>query len=89
MHTDFIPDTIEYGIGGCRGGSTGMSEFFVVKGELAAWALGLEDSDTLSPGEVRELFGQPEPPTPRRRKRRLGHEWYRQPALRRRELSGR
>ena len=66
-----------------------MSEFFVVKGELAAWALGLDDSDTLPSDEVRELFGQPEPPAPKRRKRRLGHEWYRQPALRRRELLGR
>lgn len=65
-----------------------MSEFFVVKGELAAWALGLEDSDTLSGDEVRELFGQPEQPAPKRRKRRLGHEWYRQPLLRRRELLG-
>lgn len=65
-----------------------MSAFFVVKGELAAWALGLEDSDTLSAVEVRELFGQPEPFTPKRRKRRLGHEWYRQPAPRWRELFG-
>lgn len=66
-----------------------MSGYFVVKGELAAWALGLEDSDTLSAEEMRELFGQPEPPAPKRRKRRLGHEWYRQPAQRRRELLGR
>lgn len=66
-----------------------MSEYFVVKGELAAWALGLEESDTLSADEIRELFGQPEPPVPKRRKRRLGHEWYRQTAPRRRELMGR
>ncbi len=64
-----------------------MSKLFVVKGELAAWALGLEDSDTLSREEVRELF-QVQPPAPRRRKWRLGHEWYRQPNLRRRELLG-
>lgn len=89
MHTDFVPATIGPGIGGCLRGPTGMSEYFVVKGELAAWALGLEESDTLSADEVRELFGQPETPAPKRRKRRLGHEWYRQPALRRRELMGR
>ena len=63
-----------------------MSGFFVVKGELAAWALGLEESDTLSGDEVMELFAEPKPPEPRRRKRRLGHEWYRTPFLRRREL---
>lgn len=66
-----------------------MSEYFVIKGELAAWALGLEESDCLSPDEVNELFGRPERPAPRRRKRRLGHEWYRQPDLRRKELVGR
>ena len=63
-----------------------MSGFFVVKGELAAWALGLEEDDTLSSSEVRQLFGASEPPPAKRRKRRLGHEFYRQPALRRREL---
>jgi len=63
-----------------------MTEYFIVRGELAAWALGLEQSDTLSGDEVKELFGSSEPSAPRRRKRRLGHEWYRQPALRRREL---
>lgn len=66
-----------------------MTEYFVVKGELAAWALGLEESDRLSPEEVSELFGQPELPAPRRRKRRLSHELYRQPGLRRKELVGR
>jgi hypothetical protein len=66
-----------------------MSGFFVVKGELAAWALGLEESDTLSGAEVADLFGQPEPPAPKRRKRRLGHEWYRTPFLRRGELTER
>ena len=66
-----------------------MSGFFVVKGELAAWALGLEESDTLSGDEVMELFAEPKPPGPRRRKRRLGHEWYRTPFPRRRELIGR
>lgn len=66
-------------------GVSGMNALYMVRGELAAWALGLEDSDTLSPEEMRELFGQPEPPAPKRRKRRLGHEWYRQPAPRRRE----
>ena len=56
-------------------GVSGMNAFYMVKGELAAWALGLEESDTLSAVEARELFGQPEPPAPKRRKRRLGHEW--------------
>lgn len=64
----------------------GMSGFFVVKGELAAWALGLEEDDTLSHEEVAELHARPEPPPSRRRKRRLGHEWYRTPFLRRSEL---
>lgn len=66
-----------------------MTGFFVVKGELAAWALGLDDSDTLSEDETRELLDKAEPPAPKRRKWRLGHEWYRQPALRRRELLAR
>lgn len=66
-----------------------MTGFFVVKGELAAWALGLEEDDTLTRAEVTELFGQTEAPTPRRRKRRLGHEWYRTPFLRRSELTER
>ena len=63
-----------------------MSDIFVVKGELAAWALGLEEDDTLSQGEVRELFGTGEPPPEKRRKRRLGHEFYRQPVQRGRGL---
>lgn len=63
-----------------------MSGFFIVKGELAAWALGLLEDDTLSAEDTAELFGATEPPPPKRRKRRLGHEFYRQPALRRREL---
>jgi len=62
-----------------------MSSFYVVKGELAAWALGLEESDALSEREVFELQGRPELPPLRRRKRRLGHEWYRTPLFRRRE----
>ena len=65
-----------------------MDRFIVVKGELAAWALGLEPSDTLSGSEVRELLGLPEPVmplVPRHRKRRLGHEAYRRPALQRTE----
>ena len=84
MHTDFIPAIIAISIGGCQG--SGMSGYFVVKGELAAWALGLEQSDTLTRDEVDELFAEPETPAPRRLKRRLGHEWYRTPFLRRREL---
>jgi len=84
MHTDFIPVRMWYGIGGCRGSV--MSGFFVVKGELAAWALGLEEGDTLTDEEADRLFGRVEPPAPRRRKRRLGHEAYRLPSLRRREL---
>jgi hypothetical protein len=66
-----------------------MTGFFVVKGELAAWALGLEEDDKLSQIEVAELLPLPEPPPPRRRKRRLGHEWYRTPFLRRGELTDR
>ncbi len=66
-----------------------MSGFFIVKGELAAWALGLQDDDTIPAEDVRELFGAAEPPPPKRRKRRLGHEVYRLPALLRRELQGR
>ncbi|RYG85388.1 MAG: hypothetical protein EON59_12285 [Alphaproteobacteria bacterium] len=67
-----------------------MSSFFVVKGELAAWALGLEESDVLSEHELVDLVELPgEPVVPKRRKRRLGHEWYRTPFLRRRELLGR
>ena len=66
-----------------------MSSFFVVKGELAAWALGLEESDPLSSDELVALYGKVELPAPKRRKRRLGHEVYRAPLLRRRELLGR
>jgi len=66
-----------------------MTGFFVVKGELAAWALGLEEDDRLSQIEVAELIPLPEPPPARRRKRRLGHEWYRTPFLRRSELTDR
>jgi hypothetical protein len=67
-----------------------MSGFFVVKGELAAWALGLDESDALTTDEMVELYGRPELPAPKRRnKRRLGHEFYRTPLLRRRELAGR
>jgi len=63
-----------------------MSSFFVVKGELAAWALGLEESEPLSTDELVELYGRPQIVLLKRRKRRLGHEWYRTPFLRRREL---
>ena len=66
-----------------------MTEYFVVKGELAAWALGLEDNDRLTLDEMREMLAHPRQPAPKRRKRRLGHESYRQPHLRWRELAGR
>jgi hypothetical protein len=66
-----------------------MSGFFVVKGELAAWALGLEESDAPTTEELVALYGRPELPRPKRRSRRLSHEWYRTPLLRRRELAGR
>jgi len=63
-----------------------MSGFFIVKGELAAWALGLQEDDTVPAEDVVELFRPAEPPPPKRRKRRLGHESYRQPMLRPRQL---
>jgi len=63
-----------------------MSSFFVVKGELAAWALGLEEPDVLSQEEVVALHAGPQPAAQKRRRRRLGHEWYRTPLFRRREL---
>jgi hypothetical protein len=66
-----------------------MSGFFIVKGELAAWALGLQDEDTIPAEEMVELVVATEPPPPKRRKRRLGHESYRQPAARWRELLAR
>ncbi|MGN6487754.1 MAG: hypothetical protein ACTHLT_08040 [Devosia sp.] len=66
-----------------------MSGFFIVKGELAAWALGLEEDDLVPAEDVEELMRVAAPPPPRRRKRRLGHETYRQPALWRRELAAR
>jgi hypothetical protein len=60
-----------------------MGGFFVVKGELAAWALGLEEDDRLSPDEVAELSRKRGVEAPKRRKRRLGHESYRRlPAYR-------
>jgi hypothetical protein len=62
-----------------------MSGFFIVKGELAAWALGLEDDDRLPAEDVEELVGVSAAPPPKRRKRRLGHESYRHPVLWRRE----
>jgi len=52
-------------------------------------ALGLEEDDRLWQIEVAELIPLPEPPPARRRKRRLGHEWYRTPFLRRSELTDR
>jgi hypothetical protein len=54
-----------------------MSAFFIVSGELAAWALGLEEDDRLSPDEIAELSGKRGIEAPKRRKRRLGHESYR------------
>jgi hypothetical protein len=66
-----------------------MSGFFIVKGELAAWALGLEADDTLPTEDVSELLRATKLPRPKRRKRRLGHESYRQPARWRRELLAR
>jgi hypothetical protein len=63
-----------------------MSNFFIVKGELAAWALGLQEEDTVPAQDVAKLFLAAEPPPPKRRKRRLGHETYRQPFLRQRQL---
>lgn len=62
-----------------------MSGFFIVKGELAAWALGLEE-DEVVPVEDTLVLRAVEEAAPRRRKRRLGHESYRQLTLRRREL---
>lgn len=84
MHTDFIPNMIQLAPGGA--GDWGMSGFFVVKGELAAWALGLEESDAPSTEDLVARYGRVELPAPRRRKRRLSHEWYRTLPLRRREL---
>lgn len=63
-----------------------MSSFFIVKGELAAWALGLQEDDTVPAEDVAEVLRTIEPPQPKRRKRRLGHELYRQPFLRQRQL---
>lgn len=63
-----------------------MSGFFIVKGELAAWALGLEESDTLTGDELVRLVGHIEAPAPKRRKRRLSHEAYRLSPLHRRQL---
>jgi hypothetical protein len=66
-----------------------MSGFFVVKGELAAWALGL-DQDEVLPTEDAVLLRPAVEEAPKRRKRRLGHEHYRQlPVMLRRELSER
>jgi hypothetical protein len=68
-----------------------MSNFFIVKGELAAWALGLEDDDRIPAADIGELelFKAAELPRPKRHKRRLGHAWYRQPFLRQRQLAER
>jgi hypothetical protein len=66
-----------------------MSSFFIVKGELAAWALGLQEDDTVPAEDVAELFRTAEPPPPKRRKRRLGHEFYRQPVSWQRQLAER
>jgi hypothetical protein len=63
-----------------------MSGFFVVKGELAAWALGLEESDAPSTDELVARYGRVDLTVPKRRKRRVGHEWYRTLPMRRREL---
>jgi hypothetical protein len=63
-----------------------MTGFFIVKGELAAWALGLDQDELVPVEDTLVLHGAPEAKLPRRRKRRLGHEAYRQPMMRRREL---
>jgi len=64
-----------------------MNGFFVVKGELAAWALGLDPDEGVPPEAPPPR--QIKVPRPPRRKRRLGHEWYRHPGLRRADVPAR
>jgi len=66
-----------------------MSRFFIVKGELAAWALGLDQDEVVPAADVSELREAPDRTVPKRRKRRLGHEAYRLLTLPRREALAR
>jgi hypothetical protein len=53
-----------------------MSKFVVVRGELAAWALGLGEADIVSSKDDVLAADAARAPV-RRKKRRLGHELYR------------
>lgn len=63
-----------------------MSSFFVVKGELAAWALGLDQDEVVSEEDVLVLeAAQPPVTMVKRRTWRMRHEDYRPIVVRRRE----
>jgi hypothetical protein len=66
-----------------------MSNFFIVKGELAAWALGLDQDDVVDADDQVVLRAAEPPALSKRRWRRMGHESYRPLAGRRRELAER
>jgi hypothetical protein len=65
-----------------------MNNLYVVKGELAGWALGLEEPEAPTFDELVAVYGRPDLSAPKRRKRRRGHEGYRLP-FRRGELTER
>lgn len=69
-----------------------MSSFFIVKGELAAWALGLDQDDIVPAEDTAALRATELPAAPVNRRRwRRGHESYRALTTRRQtaELWGR